>query len=627
MDASGGLSKEEFLILQEQLIDLRNRNYELQESLQKKNQEIATLMSPKSEALQFATKLMNRRDKEKELTQMYETQLDALRMKLTTQEEEFRLQQETLLSELNKVVCQNEGMRRELQHYKATGSFHLSPQAGPSSAVHPLISEISRIENVSSHPVSYDDQTFKAEEEASVVEKLEQVKLSLAEKEALVSALESKLLEYKGKVEELDLAVEGSSLESGRLSSIIQEQQEEIDSLKEKLTLVNQRIEEKDSFTLYVLKNISSISERMKCENVSDCRSLLQRDLLDKEICSIMERISLNEEEMRRVNNEKNALQEMASIQTCLDETKARLAQVEEMREKEKLKMNDETESLLRKLHSLQENHENEVQMLRDETSVLCHELERKITTLEEAGKRELEERLLLEARYKLELEDRLKCFESEREEMRQKLLSLESSLSAKEEEKALSLKKQAAIIKELQRAIKEEKKRADSMERIGRSSYDEKEWHLVDELDAKSAQTLDGACSRSVSSTSALESDNVELINRLTSLQKTHADALDRINALESENARLCREIEDKSEIIEHWIRKKPLKFGTGFESPRRPEGVLRKFLSTTLTVDDTSNDIKEMNKKLQRMLEETLSKNIILQRDLQTLLERTEL
>uniref|UniRef100_A0A158P5Y4 MIP-T3_C domain-containing protein n=1 Tax=Angiostrongylus cantonensis TaxID=6313 RepID=A0A158P5Y4_ANGCA len=135
--------------------------------------------------------------------------------------------------------------------------------------------------------------------------------------------------------------------------------------------------------------------------------------------------------------------------------------------------------------------------------------------------------------------------------------------------------------------------------------------------------KTLDGVGSRSVSSASALESDNVELINRLTSLQKTHAD----VNTLESENARLCREIEEKSEIIEHWIRKKPLKFGTGFESPRKSEGVLRKFISTTLTGDDASNDIKEMNKKLQRMLEETLSKNIILQRDLQTLLERTEL
>lgn len=43
---------------------------------------------------------------------------------------------------------------------------------------------------------------------------------------------------------------------------------------------------------------------------------------------------------------------------------------------------------------------------------------------------------------------------------------------------------------------------------------------------------------------------------------------------------------------------------------------GALRKFLTSTLTGDEATNDIKEMNKKLQRMLEETLSKNIVLQR-----------
>ncbi|VDM51790.1 unnamed protein product [Angiostrongylus costaricensis] len=489
MDESGGLSRAEFLVLQEQLIALRNRNYELQESLQKKNQEIATLMSPKSEALQFATKLMNRREKEKELAQKYETQLDALRMKLTTQEEEFRLQQETLLSELNKVVCQNEDMHKELQQSRAAGSF--CPQEGLSSELDLSLSEGGSIENASLQRVSCDNQTCESEGKADIVAKLEQAELNLLEKETLVSALE-----HKDKVDELTHAVEGSRLDNGRFSSLIQEQQEQIARLKEELQLSNHK--------------------RIMCENVSDSQSLFDRDLLEKEISSIMDRISLNEEEVRKLTSEKEA------------------------------------ESLLRKLHSLKENHENEVQVLKNESAILCDE----------------------------ELEDRLERFESEREEMRQKIVSLESSLSAKEEDKALSLKKQAAVIKELQRAIREEKKRADSMERFGRCSYEEKEWHLVDEMDAKSAQTLDGVGSRSVSSASALESDNVELINRLTSLQKTHADTLDKVSTLESENARLCREIEEKSEIIEHWIRKKPLKFGTGFESPRKSEGTEEEFV-----------------------------------------------
>ncbi|PIO69638.1 hypothetical protein TELCIR_08531 [Teladorsagia circumcincta] len=116
MSSSGGLSKEEFLVLQEQLIALRNRNYELQEALQKKTNEVTQLSSPRSEALQFANKLINRRgeNKEKEVAQRYEAELDALRMKLTSQEEEFRLQQETLITELNKVSSETSAPSSEL---------------------------------------------------------------------------------------------------------------------------------------------------------------------------------------------------------------------------------------------------------------------------------------------------------------------------------------------------------------------------------------------------------------------------------------------------------------------------------------------------------------------------------
>uniref|UniRef100_A0A1I7XRD2 Transposase n=1 Tax=Heterorhabditis bacteriophora TaxID=37862 RepID=A0A1I7XRD2_HETBA len=96
-------------------------------------------------------------------------------------------------------------------------------------------------------------------------------------------------------------------------------------------------------------------------------------------------------------------------------------------------------------------------------------------------------------------------------------------------------------------------------------------------------------------------------------------------LNMVEDENSQLRNEVGEKNELIEHWIRARPIVQISG--TPQKPEGAFRKFLSSTLTGDDTVNDMKEMNKKLQRMLEETLSKNILLQRDLQTLLERTEL
>ncbi|VDK62636.1 unnamed protein product [Cylicostephanus goldi] len=52
-----------------------------------------------------------------------------------------------------------------------------------------------------------------------------------------------------------------------------------------------------------------------------------------------------------------------------------------------------------------------------------------------------------------------------------------------------MALKKQAALVKELQRALREEKKRAESMEKHGMSSPEERGWHLVSDPDSRSGQ------------------------------------------------------------------------------------------------------------------------------------------
>ncbi|RCN32540.1 hypothetical protein ANCCAN_21652 [Ancylostoma caninum] len=616
MSASGGLSREEFLVLQEQLIALRNRNYELQESLQKKNQEIAQLSSPKSDALQFASKLMNRRDKEKELTQKYEAELDALRVKLTTQEEEFRLQQKTLITELNKVVSQNQSMQKELDQFKSYGSLYSSPQAGTPCESFPFVPEGYVQESVAmenSFPCA-ENPASKSASDANIeqIDRVKEMESSLAEKEAVVSALENKLLEYKERLTELDNTVARSTEEKDALKAVVESKEVEISSLSKELSRLKDVISEKDDFNCYLQSSISSICKKFGGEDLHNSEMSSDRTAVEREMSALMESISLKEENSLKNEAEKASLVEKVSVcQKELEATKLKLVQLEECRRKEK----EESENACFTA-SFQEKLKSPDKILRN-----------KLVALEESGEKQVEDRvLLLETRYQLELSDREKSFEKEREEWVRKLRTFEASLAAKDEEKVMSLKKQAALVKELQRALREEKKRAETMEKQGLCCSEERGWHLVSDPDAKSAQTLDGADSRSISSASALESDNAELINRLTSLQRTYADAMDRINILETENLRLSREVEEKRELIEHWIRKRPLVQGGG-AIPSKQEGSLRRFLTTTLTGDDATNDVREMNRKLQRMLEETLSKNIILQRDLQTLLERTEM
>ncbi|KAK6021680.1 hypothetical protein OSTOST_12642 [Ostertagia ostertagi] len=237
MSSSGGLSREEFLVLQEQLIALRNRNYELQEALQKKTNEVSQLSSPRSEALQFANKLINRREgnKEKEIAQRYEAELDALRMKLTSQEEEFRLQQETLITELNKVIVfQNEALNKELEQFKADGSIYSSPQAGTPCEPQPLIAELSETVTIKSRDSSTEVATTStscvgiqcdelgtlhcnAETNATSSVSPNKTKSCQTDEGAIVPALENKLLEYKDTMTELECSVKELASENARL--------------------------------------------------------------------------------------------------------------------------------------------------------------------------------------------------------------------------------------------------------------------------------------------------------------------------------------------------------------------------------------------------------------------------
>lgn len=641
MSANGGLSGEEFLVLQEQLIALRNRNYELQEALQKKNNEIAQMASPKSEALQFASKLIHRRDKEKEVTQKYEAELDAMRKKLSSQEEEFRLQQETLISELNKIVSQNESMRRELDHFKADGSIYSSPQAGTPCDPPCSITDgkagrgeksdallADAVSSLGTHNLAHETEAAH-DTTGDAATPVEQAEVHNVEDNAIVEALENKLLEYKERINQLDDSVKQLSSENAQLLSTIQEKEEKLIFSSEFQKQTDMTSAKKDVFISHALQCISSIKVKLSQDQCCFPDQCLDIDLLDQEISSILGYISAGQAELCKVTEENAAFQQALSAARIEVETLTnKLSQTDETYKKEKAANNEVVHLLKSQLLSQQEAHSCAMQAAEEQSSARCSELREKLAALEKSGDKHIEDRiLLLETRFQLKLADREKAFESEREEMHLKLRSLEASLQAKDEEKTLSLKKQAAVIRELKRAAREEKKRAESMEKLGRCCSEERGWHLVGEADGKSAQTLDAMDSRSVSSSSALESDNAELISRLTSLQRAYSDVLDRVNLLENENARLSKEVFEKGELIEHWIKRRPLTQATGLLTPSRPEGALRKFLTSTLTGDEATNDIKEMNKKLQRMLEETLSKNIVLQRDLQTLLERTEM
>lgn len=227
------------------------------------------------------------------------------------------------------------------------------------------------------------------------------------------------------------------------------------------------------------------------------------------------------------------------------------------------------------------------------------------------------------------ELMNQVDCLKRENEELQRRVAHLELEVKSKENEKITALKKQQAIVKELKKMAQDEKKRADSLEK-SRDGSATPSLILSDAASYRSRSMTDGQ--ESVSSISLLESDNIDLINRIADLQRNHGEALHKISLLESSNLSLSKENQEKRMVIEEWVRSRPLptvsslKTSSTSNSQRGFAG-LRKLIGMPENGAASHADMIDMNKKLQRLLEETLSKNIILQRDLQTLLERTEM
>ncbi|KAM9510748.1 GRIP1-associated protein 1-like isoform 2-T2 [Guaruba guarouba] len=129
------LSAEEFQRMQEQLLQLRSENYRLSDELRKNGAELSALrqrVQVLDRDLAKANKALSKSKKAQEVEALLgETRM--LQGKLQSQEDDFRLQNSTLLRELAKLCAQIEGLEQEnrrLQEVGAPGPLPDPPQDG-----------------------------------------------------------------------------------------------------------------------------------------------------------------------------------------------------------------------------------------------------------------------------------------------------------------------------------------------------------------------------------------------------------------------------------------------------------------------------------------------------------------
>ncbi|XP_041801922.1 GRIP1-associated protein 1 isoform X2 [Chelmon rostratus] len=147
MAMSQALSEEEFHRMQAQLLELRTQNYQLSDDLRKNSAELNAVRQ-KNVVLERdfvkAQKALNKSKKAQEVDALL-SENEMLQGKLHSQEEDFRLQNSTLMTELSKLCTQIEQLEQENQGLKEGGAASASsPPPNPTSS--PVDGELLRLQ-------------------------------------------------------------------------------------------------------------------------------------------------------------------------------------------------------------------------------------------------------------------------------------------------------------------------------------------------------------------------------------------------------------------------------------------------------------------------------------------------
>ncbi|KAK6466694.1 GRIP1-associated protein 1 isoform X1 [Huso huso] len=130
------LSEEEFHRMQAQLLELRTQNYQLSDDLRKNTAELNAFRqktSTQEKDLTKALKALNKSKKAQEVDALL-CENEMLLGKLHSQEEDFRLQNSTLMQELSKLCSQIEELEQENQQLRVgqgAGPVAASPASSP----------------------------------------------------------------------------------------------------------------------------------------------------------------------------------------------------------------------------------------------------------------------------------------------------------------------------------------------------------------------------------------------------------------------------------------------------------------------------------------------------------------
>ncbi|KFD60767.1 hypothetical protein M514_05210 [Trichuris suis] len=664
---AANVSVEEFSRLQQQFLDVRKEYYELLEAASRKDSELERCRKCIAK-LENELEAKNSSSSFEQSIDYLQRENELLRERLYLQEQEFQLQQATIHSEVLKLLSQNDDLRMLVSSLSKSAS----PDRQDSQGAEPVGVIVSRggdedagmLCNPNRGGQRYELDTQGATNSTAhgidVNETMEPIEArhelhdlrTVNHNDSLNS--EVTRLQEECQVMKLDLLsdvpFEGKSLVSlvfvpfscvlscflcqrGLPSSIL-------------LCPVN-------SCILWCV--ILSISSFQKARN-RECD--LVASLGNKN--SQLESLHRNSDEPTATSNKRKEL--LDDMTQCIDEIKSKSegarCELEESSSAQIRALREEVESLTARLAECKASRASLESMQKElnyanvklrELSLLVEQCEQEKERLQsQAEKAVMESRKALTTEIELAKSEcadwKKKCGECQKRltsteaSHRVAIDELKKDYDDKLDQAKASLHRQYSVIQDLRKQFHCETKRSERLqEKLGEllkdvHGYTKREdfgemnsrlrgdsgsnssWSLVSGIKGE-FDKISFTCSdqESVSSVTVLEGEIQELVDRVATLKQKNSDLTEKVQILEDSSSKMAEDLLSKNSLIERLLRDRRSIFDG---SRLNLKGMVEK-----VRLELFENDARTMNKKLQRLLEETLTKNVYLQKNIETL------
>ncbi|XP_021572388.1 GRIP1-associated protein 1 isoform X2 [Carlito syrichta] len=384
------LSEEEFQRMQAQLLELRTNNYQLSDELRKNGVELASLRQKVAyldKEFSKAQKALSKSKKAQEVEVLL-SENEMLQAKLHGQEEDFRLQNSTLMAEFSKLCSQMEQLEQENQQLKEGAAGAGIAQAGP----------------------HVDGELLRLQAENTALQKN-------------VAALQERYGKEAGQSPAVN---EGQGDPPGSLAPAVMapmplaEVELKWEMEKEEKRLLWEQLQglesSKQAETSRLQEELAKLSEKLKKKQESFCRLQTEKETLFND-----SRNKIEELQQRKEADLKAQLVRTQKLQQELEAANQSLAELRDQRQGERL----EHAAALRALQDqIQTAKTQELNMIREQTTGLAAELQQRQAEYEDlmGQKDDLNSQLQESLRANSRLLEQLQEIGQEKEELTQEL-------------------------------------------------------------------------------------------------------------------------------------------------------------------------------------------------------------